>query len=60
MAANGGPDAMLPGSVALIGATDRSRWSNMTFQNLTTLGFAGTVHLVNRFCQDSRQSMVRL
>lgn len=49
MAAGGGPATMLrPGSVALIGATDRSRWSSMTFQNLTTLGFAGTVHLVNR------------
>lgn len=49
MPSGGSPAAMLrPSSVALIGATDRSRWSSMTFQNLTTLGFAGTVHLVNR------------
>ncbi|MBK1661629.1 acetate--CoA ligase family protein [Paracraurococcus ruber] len=37
-----------PRSVVLIGATDRSRWSSMTFQNLTGLGFPGAVHLVNR------------
>jgi acyl-CoA synthetase (NDP forming) len=41
--------AMLsPRSVVLLGATDRSRWSSMTFQNLTGLGFPGEVHLVNR------------
>ena len=44
-----GLTAMLrPRSVVLIGATDRSRWSSMTFRNLTGLGFPGAVHLVNR------------
>ena len=37
-----------PRSVALIGATDRSTWSKMAFDNLALLGFAGKVHLVSR------------
>ena len=42
------PAALLrPRSVAIIGASDRSRWSRTAFDNLTTGGFAGPVHLVN-------------
>src|SRR5689334_5241674 len=42
-------DAFLnPRSVAIVGASERSRWSNVTFDNLTRLGFEGEVHLVNR------------
>ncbi|WP_169747432.1 acetate--CoA ligase family protein [Belnapia moabensis] len=37
-----------PRAVALLGATDRSRWSAMTFQNLTGFGYGGEVLLVNR------------
>lgn len=37
-----------PRSVALVGATDRSTWSKMAFDNLKLLGFEGKVHLVNR------------
>ncbi|MGH3250833.1 MAG: acetate--CoA ligase family protein [Trebonia sp.] len=36
-----------PGSIALIGATDKSRWSWSTFGNLQLHGFAGPVYLVN-------------
>lgn len=36
-----------PGSIALIGATDKSRWSWNTFANLQLHGFAGPVYLVN-------------
>jgi acetate---CoA ligase (ADP-forming) len=36
-----------PRSVALIGATDKSRWSLNTFANLQLHGFAGPVYLVN-------------
>ena len=36
-----------PASIAIIGASDRSRWSSTTFDNLTTGGFRGKVHLVN-------------
>jgi acetate---CoA ligase (ADP-forming) len=36
-----------PRSVALIGATDKSRWSWSIFGNLTLHGFAGPVYLVN-------------
>jgi acyl-CoA synthetase (NDP forming) len=39
---------LAPRSVAIIGATEKSRWSNVTFGNLTTLDFTGDVHLVNR------------
>ena len=31
-----------------MGATDRSTWSKMAFDNLKLLGFEGKVHLVNR------------
>src|ERR1700753_3067022 len=42
-------DALLkPRSVAIIGASEKSRWSNVTFDNLTKLAFEGDVHLVNR------------
>lgn len=37
-----------PRSVVLVGATDRSTWSKMAFDNLRLLGFAGKVHLVSR------------
>ena len=36
-----------PASVALIGASDKSRWSAIAFDNLTRGGFRGTIHLVN-------------
>lgn len=36
-----------PGSVALVGATDKSGWSVSTYENLRAGGFAGTVYLVN-------------
>ncbi len=36
-----------PRSVAIIGASERSRWSQMAFANLAE-GFAGALHLVNR------------
>ncbi|MEV8566973.1 acetate--CoA ligase family protein [Streptomyces sp. NPDC051322] len=45
------PEAMqalfAPGSIALVGATDKSGWSLSTFDNLRNNGFAGPVHLVN-------------
>lgn len=37
-----------PRSVVLVGATDRSTWSKMAFDNLALLGFEGKVHLVSR------------
>lgn len=37
-----------PASVVLVGATDRSTWSKMAFDNLKLLGFEGKVHLVSR------------
>ena len=41
--------AMLrPRSIALVGATDRSRWSQNTFDNLINRKYAGDVHLVSR------------
>jgi len=39
---------LAPRSVALIGATDRSRWSQGTFDNLVNRAYAGQVHLVAR------------
>ena len=46
------PDAVAallrPASVAIVGASDRSRWSGGAFENLTGGGFRGPVHLVNR------------
>ncbi len=36
-----------PHSVALVGATDNSRWSLNTFQNLQQCGFSGPVYLVH-------------
>ena len=36
-----------PRSIALIGATDKSRWSWNTFGNLQLHGFSGPVYLVN-------------
>ncbi len=36
-----------PRSIALVGATDKSRWSINTFQNLKTSGFPGPVYCVN-------------
>jgi acetate---CoA ligase (ADP-forming) len=37
-----------PRSIALIGATDKSRWSWSTFGNLQLHGFTGPVYLVNQ------------
>lgn len=55
MAAEGGQGAepSLDGmfrarSIALVGATERSAWSNMAFRNFERLGYRGRVHLVNR------------
>ncbi|GHO49139.1 CoA-binding protein [Ktedonospora formicarum] len=36
-----------PRSIALVGATDNSRWSIFTFENLKTYGFSGPIYLVN-------------
>lgn len=36
-----------PSSIALIGASDRSRWSATAFDNLSQGGFQGAIHLVN-------------
>jgi acetate---CoA ligase (ADP-forming) len=36
-----------PRSIALIGATDKSRWSWSVFENLQAHGFTGPVYLVN-------------
>ena len=36
-----------PGSIALIGATDNSRWSLCTFENLQRFEFPGPIYLVN-------------
>ena len=35
-------------SIALVGATERSAWSNMAYRNFERLGFDGHLHLVNR------------
>lgn len=35
-------------SVALVGATERSAWSNIAFANFQKLGFDGRLHLINR------------
>src|ERR1700749_2440845 len=41
--------AMLqPRSIALVGATDRSRWSQNTFDNLVNRKYAGEIYLVSR------------
>jgi acyl-CoA synthetase (NDP forming) len=39
---------LCPRSIALIGATDRSRWSQGTFDNLVNRKYAGEIHLVSR------------
>ena len=39
---------LTPRSVALVGASDRSEWSVMTFGAFAQFGFEGRVHLVNR------------
>ena len=36
-----------PRSIALVGATDNSRWSIYTFENLRNFNFSGPVYLVN-------------
>lgn len=36
-----------PRSIALVGATDNSRWSIYTYQNLKTFGYAGAIYCVN-------------
>jgi acyl-CoA synthetase (NDP forming) len=37
-----------PRSIAIVGASEKSRWSHGAFDNLTRSGFAGELHLVNR------------
>lgn len=37
-----------PRSIAIVGASDNSRWSRAAFDNLTQAGFSGALHLVNR------------
>jgi acyl-CoA synthetase (NDP forming) len=42
-------DAVLrPRSVAILGASERSRWARTAFDNLVESGFDGPIHLVNR------------
>lgn len=36
-----------PGSIALVGATERSVWSNATYENLRRYKFPGKIHLIN-------------
>jgi acetate---CoA ligase (ADP-forming) len=36
-----------PRSIALVGATDNSRWSIYTFENLKNFGFPGPIYLIN-------------
>lgn len=36
-----------PASIAIVGASDKSRWSATTFDNLTRGGYQGQLHLVN-------------
>lgn len=36
-----------PRSIALVGATDNSRWSIYTFENLHNFGFSGPIYLIN-------------
>ena len=38
---------LTPRSIAIIGASDRSRWSSTAFENLTEGGFQGALHLIN-------------
>ncbi len=40
-------DFFLPQSIALVGATDASRWSVTTFENLKNFGFPGPIYCVN-------------
>lgn len=37
-----------PRSIALVGATDKSPWSNLVFNNFARLGYSGELHMVNR------------
>ena len=39
---------LCPRSIAIVGASDRSRWSEAVTANLARGGFPGAVHLVNR------------
>ncbi len=46
---SGGLDSLFrPRSIALVGASERSTWSNAAWGNLQRLGFTGKVHLINR------------
>lgn len=38
---------LTPRSIAIIGASDRSRWSSTAFENLTEGGYQGALHLIN-------------
>lgn len=37
-----------PRSVVLVGGSDRSAWSHLIFGNLRTIGFSGTISIVNQ------------
>lgn len=39
---------LAPRSIALVGATDKSRWSQVAFRNLTLPGSSARLHLVSR------------
>jgi acyl-CoA synthetase (NDP forming) len=39
---------MAPASIAIVGASDRSRWSYTIYENLKTSGYEGAIYLVNR------------
>ena len=38
---------LTPRAIAIIGASDRSRWSSTAFENLTEGGYQGALHLIN-------------
>ena len=47
-AAAGMAALLRPRSIVIVGASEKSRWSQTAFENLTRSGFGGAVHLVNR------------
>lgn len=44
---NAAHELLHPRSIVIVGASERSRWSQTAVDNLTAGGFAGKVHLVN-------------
>ncbi|MGG5810857.1 acetate--CoA ligase family protein [Falsiroseomonas sp. CW058] len=47
MSADAAAALLRPRSIAVLGASDRSRWSQAVFANLEAGGFAGALHAVN-------------